>query len=151
MRASVTTSSADSIRSGCLTASTSLCQRVLHGRDRLLDPLGQPDEETDGADGEQRDDDGDPGGHDALHTGAQVTERPLASSGQHAAQRGRDAAEEVRDAGEVAEQVVAVEADERQQLLDHLKGARDDHGEEQTAPLLAASTPPRITMKTALK
>ena len=42
--------------------------------------------------GEERDDDGDPCGDDALHTRAQVTERPLASSGQHAAERRRDAA-----------------------------------------------------------
>ena len=80
---------------------------------RPVDP-GQVQQEVPQADREQRDDAQHPAGHQDPGVAAQAGDaRVPAAPGHGAAQDGDDAGEQVRHAGQVAEDEVAVEADER--------------------------------------
>ena len=81
---------------------------------------------------EQRDDAQHPGRHHDPGAAPQAGDaRVAAARGQGAFQDGGDAGEQVRHADQVAEDEIAVEADEREQLLQHLQVREGDDQEQE--------------------
>ena len=92
---------------------------------------GQVQQEIAEAGRKQREDTQHPAGHHDPRVAAQAGDaRVPGAPGHDTAQQGDDPGEQVRHAGQVAEDEIAVEADERQQLLQHLQ-VRDGDDQEQ--------------------
>ena len=96
---------------------------------------GQVQHQVPDAEREQRDDAQHPGGHHDPGAAPQAGDpRVPAAPGQHAFQDGGDAGEQVRHADQVTEDEIAVEADERHQLLQHLQVREGDDQEQDLGP-----------------